>query len=73
MANLYKLRDLAMDEFYVVADDETAADAAYTAWVQDPANGLEDSERLPVQEIVLCASDDVAQTPVPLVNFIPGS
>jgi hypothetical protein len=73
MANLYKVRDLAMDEFFVVADDETAADAAYTTWVQDPANGLDDAERLPVQEIFLCASDDAAQAPGPLVNFIPGS
>lgn len=62
LANLYKIRDSAMDEFFVLADDDISASVAYKDWVEDPENGLDSLERLPVQEVNLLGSQDPAQS-----------
>jgi len=70
MANLYRVTDMARDRFYVQADDPTSADAAYTSWVVDPANGMDHENRLPVHSIELFASDDASVIDAPWPNLI---
>jgi len=61
MANLYKVRDTAMDEFYVLADDDISAAVAYKDWVEDEDNGMDPADRLPVLHVNMVAT----QTPIP--------
>lgn len=72
MANLYRVTDNAMNEFYVLADDDVSASVAYKDWVEDPANEMDDTTRLPVQDVQLVASEDAAQSPAPWVNLVFG-
>ena len=65
MANLYKVRDNAMDEFYVLADDDVSASVAYKDWVEDPVNEMDDAARMPVQDVTLVASEDPSQSLAP--------
>ena len=58
MANLYRVRDTAQDEFFVLADYETSARVAYQDWVQDPVNEMDSSVRLPVLRVSLVASQE---------------
>lgn len=59
MANLYLVRDGAANDFYVVADDDISAKVAYQDWVQDPDNGMDHENRLPVQHVEQLASQDL--------------
>lgn len=73
MANLYKVTDMAMNRFYVEADDEAGADTAYTTWVTDPANNMDHENRLPVHSIELFASEDAELIHAPWRNLILGA
>jgi hypothetical protein len=73
MANLYRVTDMAKDCFFVEADDEIAADAAYAVWVEDPANGMDHENRLPVHSVELFASEDASVLNAPWPNLILGA
>ena len=66
MANLYRVKDKAMDEYYVIADDQLSAEVALKDWIEDPSNGMSTDDRLPVLSgSSLVASEDPGQSLAP--------
>jgi len=71
MANLYKVRDSAMDVFFVLAVDEAAALSEFQTWVEDPDNDMSPEDRMPVHSVSCIASQE-AVDPSNRINLILG-